>query len=218
MWRQWKTMGQQAELLGGQIAEMAKQTHHLEGSVAVATASAAAAHKGADATRDSIEMFINKERARLQIEMKPVALPTKPEPAHTVDFTVNIHGATAAFITDSLCVAYIFPWEVVDEPELGAAVMFPIHELPTVIPANSAPLDCFAFLSSSNDVLISQAKTRRFFIGIRGFIRYKDVFDRERITSFRYVWRFSEGMTELSDGRQFGDWLKNGKPEENQNT
>ena len=187
---------------------------------AAATLKAAiAAKESADATRESVEMFISKERARLRIDLKPLVLPPKPEPAYTVDFTVSIHGPTAAFINESSCVAYIFPWEVVDEPELGVAIMFAIHPLPSVIPANSPPLDCYAFLSlnSSDKVLIDEAKAGRSFIGIRGFIKYKDVFDRERITAFRYIWKYAEAMHGLGE-EEDGDWVQRGKPEENQET
>jgi len=82
-------------------------------------------------------------------------------------------------------------------------------------------VDCYAFLtfnSSAEKLLYPEAKARRLFIGIRGFIKYKDVFDRERVTAFRYVWKYAEGMYGLGEAQEHGDWVKRGKPEENQET
>jgi hypothetical protein len=175
--------------------------------------------KAAQASEKNTELYISRERARLRVEMKPLTLPTNSDIPPTIDFNVSIHGPTDAFITESLCVAYLFPLAVIDDPDLGIAVMFPIHSLPNVVPANSAPLECYAFLSElGNKVLIDGAKAGDFFIGIRGFIKYKDVFDRERITAFRYVWKYAATMYALGLGEEDdGDWVR-GNPEENRET
>ncbi len=170
----------------------------------------------ARAARSNIKLYISKERARLRIQMKPLAIPTESDPAfNTVDFTVSVYGQTDAFITDSLCVAYIFPWEGVNNPELEEQVMFPIHWLTSVIVANAAPVECSALLGTkdgTDNILVEQAKAGNMFVGIRGFIKYKDVFDRERETAFRYVWRYSEVVDD------YGQWEKSGSPEENRET
>lgn len=168
----------------------------------------------ARAAAQNIELYISKERARLRVEMKPLELPDKPDPAYSVDFTVSIYGPTDAFITESLCVAYIFPEQVIDNPDLGDRVMFPIHPLPAVIPAKNTPLDCYAF--PGDEFLIAEARNRRMLIGVRGCIKYRDTFERERETTFRYVWRYAEKMYGL--GPDYGDWVKNGRPEENRET
>jgi hypothetical protein len=218
---QWKSMGEQVSEMRRQVIEMASQTEVLKSSVATAEKSAEAANSNANTAKKNIEIFISKERARLRVEMKPLVLPLKPDPAYTVNFTVCIYGPTAAFITESLCVAYVYPLQVIDDPKLAVKVMFPIHQLPAVIPANSPPLDCYAFLSlnsSAEQLLIPEVKARRLFVGIRGFIKYKDVFGTEQVTAFRYVWKYAEGMYGLGEEQDYGDWVKGGKPEENQET
>ncbi|MGA2904906.1 MAG: hypothetical protein ABSD98_13805 [Candidatus Korobacteraceae bacterium] len=172
--------------------------------------------KAAQATEKNTELYINRERARLRIDMKPLVLPAETDfTFNTVDFTVSVYGQTDAFITDSLCVAYIFPWELVNNPELGDRVMFPIHSLPSVVGANGHPVDCSVLLGPKggpDNTRIDEAKARRMFVGMRGFIKYKDVFDRERETAFRYVWRYSEVVED------YGQWEKSGNPEENRET
>jgi hypothetical protein len=179
--------------------------------------SANAAKQGAEAAAQNIELYISKERARLRVSMKTLNLPPDPDQAYTVDFAVSIHGPTDAFISESLCTAYVFPSTVIDDPDLGMAVMYPIHVLPSVISANRPPLDCYAFLPLhvGDDTVQDELKTGSLVVGVRGFIKYKDVFDRDRITAFRYIWKVAEDM-ELAP--IFGNWVNNGNPEENNET
>ncbi len=118
-------------------------------------------------------------------------------------------------VSDSLCVAGIGPQEIINYPELWDRVMFPIHFLPSVVVANATPTECSALIGTnegSDDLLIQEVKARRMFICVRGFIKYKDVFDRQRETAFRYVWRYSEAVAD------YGQWEKSGSPEENRET
>lgn len=152
--------------------------------------------------------------------MKPLVLSPRAESQYsTADFSVSIYGPTDAFITESLCVAYIYPEQAIEQPALADRVMFPIHDIGPVIRANSQPLDCYAFLDTylrSDNPIVTEIREKRMFVGIRGFIKYKDVFDRARETTFRYVWRYNEipGFAET----EYGDWVKCGRPEENQET
>ncbi len=179
--------------------------------------------RAAQASTQNIELYINKERARVRVELKPLILPAKvtaESPYTAVDFRVSIYGPTDAFITDSSCAAYVFPEEIIEQPNILDRVMFPVHNLTPVIPANSEPLNCFAFLGFENDtdnLLLAEVKAGRMFVGIRGFIKYRDVFDRERETFFRYVWRSPHKIPGLDDF-DHADWVKSGRPEENRKT
>ncbi len=200
----------QVRAMQEQITEMSVQSGILQESVQ-------AARDAAEAAKQNTEMFISKERARLQVEMKPLVLPSESNaPYDTVDFTVSAYGQTDAFVTDSLCVAGVGPQEFINYPELWDRVMFPIHSLPSVVVANSAPRECSALIGKSgdsgDDLLIQEVKAGRMFVCVRGFIKYKDVFDRERETAFRYVWRYSEAVAD------YGQWGKCGSPEENRET
>jgi hypothetical protein len=151
--------------------------------------------------------------------MKPLVFPPNPDSFYSVNFKVSIHGPTDAFITESSCAAYFYPWEVINRPDLADLAMFPIHPLPAVIPANSPPVDCYAFLSIGNapyNVIVAEIKAKKLFVGIRGFIKYKDVFGKDRETAFRYLWQYTDLIYGL--GEEFGDWTKRGNPEENRET
>jgi hypothetical protein len=89
--------------------------------------------------------------------------------------------------------------------------------LQTLPPQGRHP-ECFAFLFLSGtdeqkETEREEVKAGKLFVGVRGFIRYRDVFDRERETSFRYVWKYSS-MYNL--GGDYGNWVtcgaKRGKP------
>lgn len=219
MRRQWRVMREQAAEAKRQVGEMEKQTVHLETSVAVAGTSAKAALRNAESAQQSVEMFISKERARLRVEMKPLTLTPKFKSTafHTVDFNVAIDGPTPAYVTSTSCVAFAMPSTFIAEKDTGCAVMMNMPTLPQVILPNSVPTEHFAlFLSSDSDVdtLLPEIRSGNFLVGIRGFIRYRDVFDRDHETTFRYAWRFSEfyGLGE------HGSWEKCGQSEENRDT
>jgi len=117
-------------------------------------------------------------------------------------------------------VAYVYSEEIIEQADLADGGMLPIHSLPPVVRANSSPSNCYAFLGFDNDadnLLLSEIKAGRFFVGIRGFIKYRDVFDRERETFFRHVWRSSHGIPGLEDF-EHAEWVKSGRPEENRET
>jgi hypothetical protein len=178
--------------------------------------------KAAQATEKNTELYINKERARLRVDIRPLTFPSQTDPAYNmVEFTVSIYGPTDAFVTESSCAAYFFPWQVIDNPDIADLSMFPIHSLPSAIKANSPPIECYAFLniavtgSANDNVLIAEIKARNFAVGIRGWIKYRDVFGRDRETTFRHVWQYTDVKYGLGE---FGDWIKRGKPEENRET
>ncbi len=78
----------QVRAMQEQITEMSVQSGILQESVQVA-------RDAAEAAKQNTEMFINKERARLRIEMKPLVLPSESDTGYnTVDFTVCAYGQT----------------------------------------------------------------------------------------------------------------------------
>ena len=213
----------QMNLMNGQLAEMSQQTASLREYVEETKKISESGLKAANAAHDNVELYINKVRARLRVDIKPLTFPSQTDPAYsTVDFTVSIYGPTDAFITESSCTAYFYPWQVIDNPDLADSAMLPIHSLPSVIKANSPPIECFALLNidasiSGNDkVIIAEIKAKHLAVGIRGWIKFRDVFGRDRETAFRYLWRYNDATYGLCD--DFGDWIKRGNPEENRET
>jgi hypothetical protein len=174
-----------------------------------------ATEKAAKAADKNIEIFISKERARLRVDLKWLILPEPPDRPYTVDFAVSVYGATDAYIVESGCVAYVLPWEHIGEPEVADAAMFPIPSLPKVISPN-APSEQYAFFTGENmQELLPDIKRHRLFVGVRGFIKYKDVFDRDRETRFRDVRKFSP-YGEAQSGN--GTWEPCGAEDDNKET
>ena len=232
--RQVREMASQREVMFGQmramhdtVLEMSVQTAKLDESIRVARDAAQAAQSGAeaamksaDATRDSVEMFISKERATLRFDLKRLDLRKTPDrPSITVDFTITLHGQTSAAILESKCVAGAWPYSMIDEPELMDRIFQDINSypaFPSFVPANGAPVDCYAFpfIGDKDGEILTQVRGDEFFVVIRGFINYEDVFGRKRETKFRYVWEY-----ELYDPKdsldRIGAWRKCGPEKDN---
>jgi len=192
-----------------QVGVMERQTKATEDA-------AIAAKEGAEAASKNIEMFISKERARLKISQKPLDL-SKEAVAYTVDFTVDNYGSSAANVVETGCVTYALPLQSISEPDVCSAVMFPMHSIPSIIPPNGPPSEQYAFLFAQ-DMVLNEVKSDRIFVGIRGFIKYRDTFDRERETRFRYVWKYHSLMPTPTGTTRWGNWEKCGSEEENKET
>jgi hypothetical protein len=174
-----------------------------------------AADVSAKAAKDNLELIISKERARLVVDLERLDLLPR-HGVYEVRFRISILGTTPALIVDTKCAAYIVPEEWVADEETADRSLLPLRSVPSIVPADSEPIEGFAiFLLASDEqsaAFITDVNARKLFVGIRGFIIYRDVFDRERKTPFRYVWRPS-----LISGIG-GEWMKCGSPEENRST
>jgi len=172
----------------------------------------------ASATNKNLELFISKERARLKIGMRPLDL-AADKTNHTVDFTVTSYGATPAFIVEAKCGAGEWPLHAIDDPYLMDMAMTNIYaypSFPTSISPNAKPIESysFLFLDDARDLMLPEVKADRLFVVVRGFIKYRDVFDRERETRFRYVWKYSWLSAKDSPDR-YGTWEKCGPEDQN---
>jgi len=209
----------QADLMEAQLKAMEESSKQVNRQIEMLERSVAATEKNAAAAKENIELYISKERARLRVELKPLSLGSAFElgtgPVYVVNFTVTSHGPTAAYIGDTGCAAIVLPLEVICSEDAGAAIILSLTSLPSIIPPGTAPIDQMRSFhyggKGKDDPILSEIKNSRLFVGIRGFIKYRDVFDREREIRFRYVWKYHEGQ-------EYGDWVKCGKPEENHET
>jgi hypothetical protein len=197
----------------GTLKTIAKQARLMQHHGFILRRQTRATQKAAEAADKNIEMFISKDRARLRVDLRPPDLSPKGDHVYTVDFAIKVYGATDAYIADSKCAAYVVPWELISEPEIFDAAMFPIPSLPKVISANK-PVEQYAFFTGEHmEELLPEIKQHKLFVGVRGFIKYKDVFDRDRETRFRYIWKFSS-----YGGEGFGNWEPCGAQDENKET
>jgi len=219
-----ETMEGQLKTMQSQLATMERQTTHLETSVVVAqdAASAArdnaiAAQEGSETAKQSVEMFISKERARLRIDLKPLKLSPIFGSIYAVDFAVCLYGATPAFVVEARCTAHELPSSAIDEPELMDRAMLPMRSVPSVMSPGAQPMESSAYLffdGEAKDLMLSEIKADRFFVVVRGFIKYRDVFDCDRETKFRYVWKYSPYSPQTTPDR-FGEWEKCGPADDN---
>ena len=199
------------------LQNIAKQTRLLWIYTAATRRGVRAAKKSAEAASDSIELIINKERARIRVEMdrhwidvcdaERIVYPK-------VTYMVEIYGPSAAFIEDAEASAYIADSADAQPPH---PTNVPIG-LPSVIKPDAPRIsrDCYIFpkmeLDQSDVDTIHQGTS---FLHFRGTIRYKDVFGKDRHTAFKYLGKVCEPF---SDGTPYGYWLKLGKKEDNEET
>jgi hypothetical protein len=208
-----------------QALVMIQQARILEWQTKATEISAKAAGANARAAIKNIELFTSKERARLAIDCKPLKLDTKVVPdesARSVEFTVTIYGATAATILDSGVASGIFIKGQENDPDLASAVMFPMTGLPTLILPNmpSLELETFLFIEEKNETITLEAiQNENMVAAVRGFVRYRDIFDVIRTRRFRYYWGPSHRIPTLAGfwpDTSYGQWTKCGPPEDNQ--
>jgi hypothetical protein len=190
--------------------DSAKAAHD---SVKVLERQTAATETAANAARDNIELFINKERARLTIELGSLSLESEHNEAYLVSFRISIHGATAAFIGDAQCVAGYLPLENINDTDY-VPFMYKITQVPDVMSPGSEPIETFAIFHDGDGRVINEIRLDRFFVFIRGYIKYRDVFDKNRETAFRYVWKYSR-LTPVEESNRFGEWEKCGPLSDN---
>jgi hypothetical protein len=198
------------------VIEIRHQVNLMERQTGASEISSIAAKETAEATKQSIEVMITKERSRLRVDLKNLSLTPKFASVYFVDFIISAHGSTAAYIVDARCTAAALPLEHVGDPEVGMNVFLPVA-LPTVILPNSVPVEpsvIFHYSKDDADIVMAEIKNDRLFVTVRGVIKYKDVFDRARITSFRYVWKYHP-FSPIGKDNRVGSWEKCGAPEDN---
>jgi hypothetical protein len=191
-----KEAGAQTDKLIGRAAEQAKATQD-----------------SADAAKTSLEMLISKERARIWIEPAPLDL----DKERSVEYKLSFHGTTPAFILDAQAGT-----DITDSPDPATGwerLSLPMVPIPRQITPQT-PLDAMPHLTismSEEDVEAIRGGTK--FFHFRGFIKYRDVFDRERETSFCYCWNVYFGhVGAILVPIRFERWQKTGPPEANRET
>ena len=200
------------EAIKAQLGVMERQTKATEGN-------AQAALLSAEAANTNIGLFVSRERARVRVALKALHLKLEGSSDYVVEFTVKNLGLTTAFIAEAGAAAYFGPREMVIAEDVLSRGMIPIHSLPGEISANeSFEALTFLFFENEVDLMLEEIKKGKLFVGIRGYIKYKDVFERDRETNFQYTWVLL-GVADLIGVDPFmGEWKRTGPPENNQET
>jgi hypothetical protein len=190
---------------------LGKYVNHTEKIANAALESAQAAKASADATNRSIDMTVEKERARIFVEVFPLDLTAPSLMTHVVEFQVVFHGSTFAFIEDTKAQP---TYSDSAEPPLRGLYLWECQHS-TGNPPGLESKKCNAlFFRVFDGVQIANIKAQKLFIHFRGWIKYKDFTGIGRQTSFCYTWKASGPTPALPWER----WEKSGTPEANQQT
>src|SRR5580704_3724991 len=195
----------------------------MDGQFGVMRESVEVARESAKAAQANIEIFINKERARLRVSLQPPSLSLEPYViAHLVTYEITYYGLTEARIIDSKVQAVAT--NSVDPPDLGSFLISTM-DIPQII-TGSTPLKAKTTLLCLRDVgvlhkftpqEIDDIEQKRMFIHCRGFVAYKDTFGRDRKTSFCYLWVPSDPFEGVRVP-VLDKWERSGPPEANEET
>jgi len=169
------------------------------------------------AAKENIEIFISRERARIRVELESLELNSSPEDlvlAHEVRYRVEFFGLTPAFIAEGRIRALTS-----DSPEPDYSSIDVPVSLPSVMTPSSPTIAKRTFLFPSiklTQAEISSIMERKRFVHFSGSITYKDIFDRDRETKFRYRWTIFDSP--IGTGSMSGYWAKAGKESDNSQT
>jgi hypothetical protein len=200
-------MVSQFETMQKQFAEMERQRGILDKSVKVA-------ERSADAAYTSTQIIINKERARIGVQVKPLSLHPLFSSSPTIQYSVVFYGTTPGFIRTNFAIGYVSDSDAPATEGLRFAVT-----IPEVMTPNIAAKECQIFLQPNMKVepdVIAAIKTRKKFVHFWGIIEYADVFGLARETRFRYIWTVTDIMN--FDGTNFAYWNTHGSPDDNRET
>ena len=205
-----REMAKTTEIIGRQADLMKTQTDILVEYNKATRDAADAAIKNANTASANIEFLISKERMRISVDVLPLKLPPPDRVlSHEVKYKVMYHGTTLATIVDTG-----FEISVTDSKESPTGHIFFGLGLPSTIPPQFAPeirtALIYKALTQSDIDSIMAGKS---FVHFRGFIKYRDVFEREHWTRFNQVWEYSD--LKNFDGTPFGSWIDCGTPEDN---
>jgi len=218
MQRQVDLMFGQLRAMHEQITEMSAQTGLLQQYVADTRTIAVAAKGSADATRDSVEAFISKERARLRIVAKNFDADS-PQ-TMSVKYSVQFYGNVEAFILQSAAYAVITNSKTPNiNDELAKIFRMDVPEV--IGPATKIDKErvSYAYSNDPRDFrLIDAIDEAKMFVHFYAFIRYRTL-DRERETKICLTWDVDLAINKmLLFGSKADHWEKSGKPDANLET
>jgi hypothetical protein len=155
-------------------------------------------------------MLIGKERARVRVSLQKFDLTDAGEfTFHQIDYRVFSYGATPALISESLIGVGVSRTR--DDSE-NTVSRQPMSLPPVFHPDNNGLEKLTLILTQLTKSDVDDIRNGTLFVHCRGSIEYRDVFDRERKTCFKYTWKSWYSPILASWG---GFWLKVGSAEDN---
>jgi hypothetical protein len=161
-----------------------------------------------------MERQINKERARIRVELKPFKLVNASEAAaQLIHYTVTFYGSAYAFIGEET-----FQVELADSAnEVITPYRIPSDDLPTVIAPGAPPDERLETLEMTQFEIDSIIHGKSF-IHFCGRIKYRDFSEIDRETTISCVWKSWGARRKRSISGGGGRWEKIGPPEANHET
>jgi hypothetical protein len=213
VWLLHRTLGaikRQASLLDRQAGIMESQTSHLEDSVAVARDAAKAAQASVDAA-------INKERARIKIGLEPINPSSQQVGFNAVACWLMNYGPTPAFIDDFRArFLHAAQKEIVSDYAQCRQVLY----AESLQSNTRTPQTFLVILEPNNGSLAEQEvmsiRKGESFLHYYGFVKYRDVFNRNRRTTIHMRWTMRWGG--MIQGQIMQWWDPVGSPQENGDT
>ena len=144
----------------------------------------------AKSARDNIEILINKERARIDIEPDFTIVDTSDDyhPVFDLKYRIVCSGTTPAIILDSRVAAEVNTIQERAQPERWTQIPLPTNLVPGTVEMKAALVgenECFS------EVLDEQIESGHLFVNFWGYVKYRDIFlegDNFWRKNFRLVW------------------------------
>jgi hypothetical protein len=152
--------------------------------------------------RKQFDMMINKERARIMIEIKSVVLDSGPA---QVQYTVNCHGPTEAFIKDARVSVEILPSAGMDNSKFGQPMKIPAVMKEATLLRQAYALNNFAA------TVPHQIENGQLWVHFKAEIAYNDVFGEERSVWLGEVYGATNPPMQNLDGSPFLFWMSGGE-------
>jgi hypothetical protein len=204
--------GLQAFLLWGSMVAFQHQVKQMQMQTEILGRSVALAEKSAETASQNLQMFMNRERGHLRVELLPIEWPLQPG-TPKLSYRVILYGSTEAYVTSSCARAELTDSsEPVDDPH-----WFPAMNITPVITPDQRTVEgqaqgVFPKISLAQSDLDAIDAGKKF-IHFRGFVKYNDVFGAERYARFRRVWELSPVRN--PDGSRSGHWSRRGSAKDN---
>jgi hypothetical protein len=175
-----------------------------------------ATKKSADAARDNIELLINKERARIQVDPGAIRIEDSTDqfepPTREMKYRVTCGGTTQATILDGRVWAEISVSTKPLYPESYA----PMIGLPRVLAPTETGVELIQYLNGDEtffSVLLDEGlDDGKLFLNFWGRIKYQDIFSDE------YVWVYTFSYMWFAQGDGQGHWIPSEQESDNSET
>ncbi|WP_353066660.1 hypothetical protein RBB77_08970 [Tunturibacter psychrotolerans] len=180
---QWRVYKTQSKIMRKTLKAIRVQANTMNAQTTILSESVAVAKQSAQTTADSLNAMIDKERARLSIEIGKLNFGPNP----SVYYRITCHGTTPAYMVSSWQLTGLYPI-----PDFGwpkEAFGFELNDLPSVIPVGV--FEGYNFIMSTNRKPGSFARidwgdienkisSGESYLHFRVRVLYRDIFDDVR--------------------------------------